>query len=210
VKPRGRFDTVDRAFHIVRKELCELGLLEKDVYLDGIDLVISALPGFGTCGWVYDVGVDAWRGLWGFQGGTIYVPRDLSIHNRRPGMTVLDVIRHEFGHAWYWQNPGFFRGRWFREAFGAGYQDEWETQTMCAEYRAAMKREAVFRRSAYYGDYVSPYAMTMPKEDFAETFMCFLRNRNSLTRFRRRPGLYRKLQAVKRAVANRARYVAGR
>ena len=49
-------------------------------------------------------------------------------------------------------------------------------------------------------DFVSDYATTLSREDFAETFMTYLKYRNSLERFKSRTGVYRKLLAVERAV----------
>ncbi len=49
-------------------------------------------------------------------------------------------------------------------------------------------------------DFVSDYAATSACEDFAETFMTYLRHRNSLHKFKSRRGVHRKLRAVEKAV----------
>jgi hypothetical protein len=53
----------------------------------------------------------------------------------------------------------------------------------------------------YRNEFVSVYASKLAKEDFAETFMIYLRYRNSLERFDNRPGIMKKLKAVESAIA---------
>jgi hypothetical protein len=54
-------------------------------------------------------------------------------------------------------------------------------------------------------NFITDYATTNASEDFAETFMFFLKYRRSLDRFANRPAVYRKLRMVERAVAMGAR-----
>jgi hypothetical protein len=180
---------LDDAFHVVRCELAELGLLDEGRYLDRIDCVRTPLPSLGdTAGYVYDEGVS-WleRALW-FRGGVIYVPFNAPVAPRVPGGTLRDILRHEFAHAWAWLDRPFVRRPWFRETFGAPYHGDWSIQPD-------------FDPDAF----ASNYACTLPKEDFAETFMLLLRHRRSLDRFAARRGLYRKLRRLERAVAIAAR-----
>jgi len=37
------------------------------------------------------------------------------------GGTLLDIIRHEFGHAWAWLDRDFVDGEWFSKVFGGSY-----------------------------------------------------------------------------------------
>jgi hypothetical protein len=168
-------------------------MIPMSLYLDRIECVRSPLPAgaFRFTGWVYDGGVTPIHAWVGFEPGVIYIPVNAPVSARTPGYTLTDVIRHEFAHAWYWLDDAHVDGAWFRRTFGARYQD---TQRV-AGYEHDPDR------------YVTPYAMTNAKEDFAETFMTYLRCRRSLQRFKHREGVYSKLtavdDAVRRAAANR-------
>jgi hypothetical protein len=178
---------LERAFNRVRRELAELGLLTDGIYLDRIDLARSLVPTFrGLMGWVYDQETGFWRRLLGFREGVIYIPINAPVGAHTPGGTLVDVIRHEFGHAWEWVDRRFFRDRWFPDAFELHQHD---------------------RRNARHArhHFVSPYAMTSPSEDLAESFMYFLRYRRSLARFKSRCGVYRKLHAIELAVRRKRR-----
>lgn len=179
--------TLNRAFNRVRQELHEVGLLYDGKYLDRIDCAQLMIPNTGEeeeYGFVFDCGVPWYYRLAGCTPGVIYILLDPPVEQYVPGGTLVDVVRHEFAHAWAWLDPKFIKQSWFREAFGDRYHEEWSETPV--ESRT---------------EFVSAYAMTSPKEDFAETFMMFLRHRKSLGRFRQRPGVYRKLKAVERAVA---------
>ncbi|MDP3275432.1 MAG: putative zinc-binding metallopeptidase [Deltaproteobacteria bacterium] len=174
---------IERVFNRVREELWEVGLLEDGKYLDLIGCDRNWLPSFdGTAAEFYDEGVSRLDDWLGFEEGMIYL-RPNARFGKKPGETLLDTMRHEFGHAWAWRDPAFFERRWFRACFGAAYDEVWcETPA--------------FDRT----EYISVYATKMPKEDFAETFMTFLRCRNTLHRFDRRPGVRAKLAVVEQAI----------
>lgn len=173
-----------KAFNYVRDELREVGLLSDGKYLDIIGLKLKLLPSFfNEAGCVFDEGVTTWHKFLGFEEGVIYLPRNIPHSLYVPGGTLVDVIRHEFAHAWAWLDREYIDAKWFTEAFGGYYSD-------------AGKLGSEFDRN----DFFSEYAMRNRKEDFAETFMCFLRYRGSLGRFKNRPGLYRKLKGVEGAV----------
>jgi hypothetical protein len=177
--------TLDAAFQRARRDLREVGLLDDGRYLDRIDCVQALLPTLaGELGYVYDEGVEGLAKLVGFRPGVIYVPINAPTKAHVPGGTLLDTLRHEYAHAWAWLDRPFVRRAWFRETFGASYHADWPHPP---EYDPSR--------------FVSEYACTAPKEDFAETFMTFLRCRRSLHRFARRRPLHRKLLAVERAVA---------
>ncbi len=190
---------LDRAFAAARSDLVDVGLLADGLYLDRIECVLSPLPSgwWRECGWVYDGGVDGIRGFIGFEPRVIYIPMNAAVVAYSPGGTLTDVIRHEFAHAWYWLDAKHVDGPWFRKAFGARYQDT----------------TAVAPETYDSSNFVSEYATTSAKEDFAETFMTYLRFRRSLERFRNRAGLYAKLlaveDAVQRAASERAARIRG-
>jgi hypothetical protein len=207
---------VDRAYNQVRRELAEVGLLSEGVYLDHIELYVSEYPSRGEAGYVFE-SIGNWGRL-GFRPGVIYLPSDMPQEPRVPGSTLIDTIRHEFAHAWYYTDPKFFREDWFCRTFGAPYSNcnprpltEWSRKilasrryqvslTRCRSERSRRRvRDDYFRR-----DFISDYASTCACEDFAETFMYFLKYRHSLDRFESRPLVARKLQSVERAVSRMA------
>jgi hypothetical protein len=75
--------------------------------------------------------------------------------------SLRDVLRHEYGHAIASAYPGLIRTRQFRNAFGASHDSGVE-------------------REFDYSAFISGYAATNPSEDFAETFMLFLKHHGAL------------------------------
>ena len=205
---------VNRAFNHVRNELWDVGLLADGVYLDEIELNVSGIPSYGEAGYVYEE-VGLFASVLGYEPGVIYLPSDLPRDAYVPGGTLTDVIRHEFAHSWHWLDPRFFERPWFRATFGIDYDD---TDAKPSElWERKLKRDRAFQQSfaacrndreranqlrrRLQNDFVSEYATTLAREDFAETFMFYLRNRNCLDRFKSRSGLHTKLKAVEAAVA---------
>ncbi len=203
---------VDRAYNHVRHELAEIGLLADGMYLDAVELIVSGDKSEGERGYVFEqVGHYA---KWGYKPGVIYLPRDLPHQPRKPGMTLCDTIRHEYAHAWFFHDPAFFRGEWFVRTFGTSYNNC--NPTPYERWRRILKRNPDYvagkarcrsdkgRLRFFYGylleEFITDYATTNASEDFAETFMFFLKYRRSLDRFRSRPGAYRKLKCVEAAV----------
>ena len=179
---------VNHAFYLARKDLRAVGLLEDDRYLGLIDCYRMSLPSLrGELGYVFDESVPWFLRLADVEPGVIYLPRNAPVTATK-GDTLVDTVRHEFGHAWAWLDRPFIERRWFRDAFGKRYGEGWDETP---EYDRA--------------EFVSNYARTSPAEDFCETFMTYLRCRRSLHRFDRRPGVRRKLDAVASAVAIAAR-----
>lgn len=199
---------LNRAFNTVRDELEEVGLLADDVYLDAIELYVTQLPAFGRLsGYVYDERVPFWDRIRGFEGGAIYIPPNSPDRPYAPGLTLTDTVRHEFAHAWAWLDRDFIDQPWFFEAFEGDYDEIRPSDKKVAD---ALKKfmdqdpKGPFRTHGFADCFFSSYAMTAVKEDFAETFMCFLKYRRSLERFQKRAGLYRKLLAVEKAVKRKA------
>lgn len=212
--------TVSRCYNKVRGELEEVGLLydpvdeNDDGYLEQIELNVALLPSMGEAGYVFER--LPWIGaIVGFREGVIYLPADLPRNAYVPGGTLTDVIRHEYAHCWHWLEPEFFETGWFAKTFGGRYEEDgyspldlWSNdRTMDRAFVAQTKacrneRElsALLRRS-FSNDFVSEYAATHFCEDFAETFMTFLRYRKCLDKFKGRTGVFRKLKAVEKAVA---------
>lgn len=182
-------DALTRALHHVRRELATVGLLG---LLDDIDVELALWPSgwWGELGFVYDRGVGGLAALAGFREGAIYVPYNAPIGRAR-GVTLRDVLRHEYAHALAWRRPSFVRGRWFRETFGAGYDDAWD-------------EDPAYDAQAF----VSAYATTAAKEDFAETFAVVLRESGGARRARLGGRAWAKVQAVRVALRARGRVAA--
>jgi hypothetical protein len=69
---------------------------------------------------------------------------------------VADVVRHEYAHAIANMHRGLFRSRYFSEAYGRPH-------------------DSIVRVRYDPDQHVSHYAATAAAEDFAETFMIYLR-----------------------------------
>ena len=76
----------------------------------------------------------------------------------QPRYSPHDLLRHEYGHAVAHHHPGLIRSKRFTSVFWASHDSAddggWEFEE---------------------GLFVSPYAASHPSEDFAETFMLYLR-----------------------------------
>jgi hypothetical protein len=210
---------VDRAYNHIRNELADVGLLADGAYLDTVELCISHEKSGcgGERGYVFEyVGHYAKRG---YRPGVIYLPKDLPHKPYKPGLTLMDTIRHEYAHAWYYIDPGFFRQDWFVRTFGATYCNEsplpyqtWRKELKRNEeyLKGKARRKTDGARLKYFysqllQSFITDYATTNACEDFAETFMFYLKYRRSLERFASRPVVFQKLKMVERAVAMASR-----
>ena len=129
----------------VRHELRRLGFLSP-----AVSNVRVRLTAFGTA-----YGYQHYGGS-----GEIHIPAvSLSRFSTilgYPYTSLRDVIRHEYGHAVADQHRGLIRSRKFSTAFGAGHDFD--------------------KRDAFDPEvHLTPYAAHSPGEDFAETFMIFVR-----------------------------------
>ena len=129
----------------VRHELRRLGFLSP-----AVSNVRVRLTAFGTA-----YGYQHYGGS-----GEIHIPAvSLSRFSTilgYPYTSLRDVIRHEYGHAVADQHRGLIRSRKFSTAFGAGHDND--------------------KMDAFDPEvHLTPYAAHSPGEDFAETFMIFVR-----------------------------------
>ena len=137
---------LDRANYAVTLELDALGF-----YDERVRSVNTLLVPIG----------DAYGWHWYGGTGEIYIPcvswSKISDFFHGEYTALRDVLRHEFGHAIADTHRGLFRSDYFSEAFGAGHHWglEWEYDPE---------------------HHVSPYAAKAPAEDFAETFMVYVRH----------------------------------
>ena len=172
------FKEVTRAYNKVRTELWNLGVLWDGSKLDGVECIYAPLEPRGLIGWM---------GFYNFGDRNIYFPTvynglalDFRWYDKNP---ALDVMRHEFGHALAHRYPEALReGDLFLRAFGGPYgkrpargtdPDDWE------------------------GRCVTPYAATKTQEDFAETFMLFMKHKGKIpAKFAKKPTIRKKWKAV--------------
>ena len=183
-KPFVSFREMEAKFNKVRKELTGMGLLYDRSALDDVDCIYEV---FSIDGLAAFAGV---MGLYRFISdgdGNIHIPA-LYFAGLLPSVyedrQILDVIRHEFGHALADRYERHFRGPPFRPAFGANYGE--------------MK---VFKHGSWEDRYVTEYATDSTREDFAETFMLFMKYKGKVpARYRGKRAIEKKWDAVRQIV----------
>ena len=176
------FAELEKAFNRVRRELAAQGLLFDGSRLDKVDCYYEGLSlgGLARC-----VGI---MGFYNPNKGdkAIHIPAVFAagLFPWWDGRDVLDVVRHEFGHALADRFGKLFRGGIFKEAFGASYGEK-----------------KVFDGEDWSDEHVSEYASSMTQEDFAETFMLYLKQKGRMpAKFRGKRAIAKKWRAVDRIV----------
>jgi hypothetical protein len=103
--------------------------------------------------------------------------------DRCPRATVVDVLRHEFAHAIADLYPlAISRGGTFRAAFGGECGDN------PSEYSKLPECD---------GTFVSVYAKKSTEEDFAETFMLYVKHKRKIpAKFAKNLAIRKKWEAV--------------
>jgi hypothetical protein len=124
----------------------------------------------------------AYGWCWSGKDGYIAIPAvsgaRLCEYFRTSDTSLADVVRHEYGHALADTHRGLIRSVHFRDTFGASYDSE---------------------KSFAYDplEHVSEYAASKPSEDFAETFMYYLKHRRRFPRRCTAPAIKRKLAVIR-------------
>ena len=174
------FDQVTEAYNTVRDELIDLGLLWKDSKLDRVDCFYEPIA--PVCA------LRGWMGYYDYSDKNIhfpsvYLPFGWLIGKGDENDSAPDVIRHEFGHALADRYPkALEKGGLFRKAFGGTYSNNpvEDADTENLEF-----------------EFVSKYASSATREDFAETFMFFLKYSGRIPAcFTKKPAIARKWKAV--------------
>ena len=166
---------VKAALYRVRRELKDMGLLFTNSKMSRVKVIHDGLSRDGLAGFV---------GIMGF-----YNPQTQNIHIPAIWPAALlpwykercmtDVLRHEFGHALEGKFPLFFHNERFWKAFGDEYGGIEVT------------------KNGDERNYVSKYARKYTQEDFAETFMLFLKHKGVLPKkFSRRKAIRAKWETI--------------
>jgi hypothetical protein len=158
-------EQLNRATLATQGELANHGFWEEKSRLLKIDVIWCRYPSPATFdSWAtFFHGDDRLGRLLGYAKGHIYIPSWSILHFRpKTKATLRDIVRHEYAHGIAHYYPGLIQkaGR-FKEVFGGNY---WAKSHSRSEH----------------DEFVSEYASTMPMEDFAETFMVYLRHRGEL------------------------------
>jgi len=153
---------LDRAVLQVQSELFDLGFYDEPVQAVDVYLVFLG----NAYGWHYYGG-----------SGDINIPaisfsrlRDLF---RRRYTSLRDVLRHEYAHAVADTHRGLFRSPRFSEPYGGSHES-----SVASEFDPRC--------------HLTEYAAESPSEDFAETFMFFVRHSGVLPPRLRTPVIARK------------------
>jgi len=125
-------------------------------------------------------GTNAFDSLIGVESGHIYIPKWVLFHGPWQNRGSLrDVVRHEYGHAVaHWYPKLIQQGPRFRDVFGGDYWSEDEF-----EYDPEF--------------FVSEYAATKPMDDYAETFMIYLRSSGKLPERFATPSIKKKWKFIR-------------
>ena len=153
------FRQVNSANLEVQRDLYKSGFWYEDTRLNQATVYWTVLPSKETAGVFYH-GTRWLDRIAGFREGHIFIPSITLSKLLQPRIRVSlrDVIRHEYGHGFAHYYPELIiRSKEFRRVFSGHYYADEPTKV----YDSA--------------SYVSSYAQTCPMEDFAETFMVYVR-----------------------------------
>ena len=174
------FEQMTDAYNEVRDDLIALGILWRGSKLDKVECFYEPIAPYsaitGRMGY-FDFGDHH------IHFPSVYLPFGWLTGSVGEKDSASDVIRHEFGHALADRYPAALKkGGLFREAFGGVYSD---------------KPAPDIDPDNWEFDCVSPYAATETREDFAETFMLFMKHKGKIpARFAKKPAIRRKWKAV--------------
>jgi len=174
------YEEMSRAYNKVRTELWNLGVLWDGSKLDNVDATYLTIAPIAALAGYMGLYQPATKTI---EFPSVYLPIQSLWKDLGTKANALDVFRHEFGHALADLYPGALKkGGIFRAAFGGSYGG-----TPAEERGVAGWEER----------YVSEYATSATQEDFAETFMLFVKHKGKIpARFARKPAIRKKWKAV--------------
>jgi hypothetical protein len=180
------FKEVTKAYNQARDDLIELGLLWRDSKLDKVQCLYERVdPVSAVTGRLAYFNEDkADRNI---HFPSLFLPWKWLLGLRYEKSIPVDILRHEFGHALATLYPrALSDGGLFVEAFGAKY---------------GPKPAPEIDQANWEFDCVSEYAADQTREDFAETFMLFVKHKGKLpSKFRGKPAIKKKWAAVREIV----------
>jgi hypothetical protein len=153
---------LNSALKTVHKEFIDFGIWNPKVKAYQANVYLCNIPRINSVGFfMHGIGVKEY--LLGYEAGNIYIPSivlDTIFWNNT--YTLRDVIRHEYAHAFaHYYRRLIMRSAEFKKVFGGSY---------LSFNPSGMKADA----------YITDYAKSMPMEDFAETFMVYVRRKGVL------------------------------
>lgn len=166
---KGQVITYKRALDAsfaVQKELYSIGLWYEDSRLIETEVFWCPLPQikmYDALGFFFH-GTNLLDRILGYRTGHIYIPAYvLSDLFWQHCISLRDVIRHEYAHAFAHYYPELIiDSKEFEKIFGGHYYSETPSE---------MEHSA----------YLTEYAKTVPMEDFAETFMVYVRRKGVIS-----------------------------
>lgn len=183
------FEAVSRAYNKVRRELWDLGVLWKGSRLDRVPCFYDPVaPVSALCG------VMGWynRRTKAISFPSVYLPVAALLMDISRKASAVNVLRHEYAHAIADLYKRAVSNGTFRAAFGGACGDD------PPERGGAQGHGEGF---------VSEYAKKSTEEDFAETFMLYVRHGRKIpAKYARDPAIRGKWKAVDRIVRRIAAY----
>jgi len=179
------FRQLNSAVSEVQDEFYRLGLWNEGSRLPLTTVYWCQLPqlamhdalGFFIHKGTYVFGHPVIDSLAGYEVGNIYIPQWVLAHGfwKNRG-SLRDVVRHEYAHAVEYHYPMLTtRSQRFKTAFSGDYPEEYQKSKPL---------------------HVSDYAATAQTEDFAETFMVYVRHSAKLPSHLNTPHIKRKWKFI--------------
>ena len=182
-------ETVSRAYYRVRKELRDIGVLWEGSKLDQVPCFYDPVAPFSAL-----CGVMGWynRRTKAISFPSLYLPVAALVMDISRKASAADVLRHEYAHAIADLYERAVSNGTFRAAFGGASGDD-----------PPERDEA----QGNGGGVVSEYAKESTEEDFAETFMLYVKHGRKIpAKYARDPAIRRKWKAVDGIVRRVAAY----
>lgn len=148
---------LEKAHCTVIRELKEVGLYTSQV--EKTSCILTYAPAIFTQGYFIQESSSLME-WWGWEEGHIYLPFKI------PSAHLVQVLRHEYGHALLWHHKEIARNKSFNSVF-------------CESRHNNLKGNSWLfwsdENGYWYRSFITDYAQTDWEEDFCETFAFWLR-----------------------------------